>query len=1090
MGVPGLPGAAGLTGTQGLQGIPGLTIPGEDGEPGETGPPGASGLPGATGATGSAGNSGPPGEVGDDGEAGIPGPQGLSGLPGVPGLGIPGDDGEQGESGPPGRDGTSGSGSNLTVQDEGSALTQRSILNVISAIAQAGDAPASTRTDLYVHARHYDAIVDSNQATLLESSSADVASIAYSPAVTLAVNIPAANAAYPSVVTLTVNIPTADTDYGGGITVNDDGGNLAVGETALTVSDGTNVEVNDILIIEAEKLKVTAKAVNDLTVIRAVAGTIDVVHVNGVAVRQSGTSFVYTSAGDDVEVNDILLIDNEKMKATLEDTVNNILTVVRGVAATGPATHAAAASVLQSGTSFVYLSAGDPVTVNDTVKIDSEKMNVTLEDTANDILTVDRGYSGSVAATHAAAAAVQNVVAATTTTLTRTGAAWIVDQWEHYRLVITSGSVIGQSRQITSNTSDTLTFPTLTGLNAAPSYEIIPDTNCFRRLRDAIASAARSIFYRTGVDTGTVNWLGSDALAELVGDSSNKTAISFTLSVDKSDVALFNLGFIAGSQLIFSPSGTTIQRVLVRDCTFDTLSATAVLVVGTLVKSQFFGCLFKSLIGAAFVADLITPGTVNGVALIACTFDECVTAPKLIDTSISPGNVLAVVSCLFNACTNGANLIDTGGGAEQIFTANRFIGTATGPTTMLNNTGGRCQIVGNFVRSAGAETTLFNLASDNSVNGNLVLLGDKAAGTHTAFNVQARNNFAANFVIGPVSKSGTATGRMITLGSRGNIVSTNSFFSLANSITGAYQVINIASAGRNWIITGNTFVSTGAPAGLTGIVAGSTRGALDGNIWESGASGDTPGSWQPISAVSGFTNVGLNNIGLNIVREEVIRDIVEHWEGTAYLPAAVANLISNYAWTQVSTGVGSGVATLAGAGRSAIQLTAGAAVNANALIDLRPANITESPTLGTTKILTETFIIRMNQTTNARVWLGFWDAATVGNTNPANFIGFFLDTAVSANWQLLRVVAAGAPALTSTGIAVDTNFHVFTLRRPENTGTGFVELWIDNARVVNFTVVAASVPAVDLTIGMKVLAVAVDDVTMDIDLTSARVRVS
>lgn len=241
--------------------------------------------------------------------------------------------------------------------------------------------------------------------TIALTNDIPAADAAYASAITLTTNIPAANAAYAPTITLTVNIPSADAAYSPAVTINE-GGVFGSGDTTLTVNDATDVAVSDILLIESEKLLVTAKAAPNLTVVRGVGGTSAAAHADLTAVTQSGTSFAYTSNGDDVEVNDILLIESEKLLVTAEDTSNNILTVTRGVAGSSAAAHAAAVAVQQSGTSFVYTSAGTDADVNDVLLVDAELMLVTREDAAN-ILTVTRGVGGSTATVHAAAVAVQ-----------------------------------------------------------------------------------------------------------------------------------------------------------------------------------------------------------------------------------------------------------------------------------------------------------------------------------------------------------------------------------------------------------------------------------------------------------------------------------------------------------------------------------------------------------------------------------------------------------------------------------------------------------------------------------------------------------
>lgn len=248
------------------------------------------------------------------------------------------------------------------------------------------------------------------------------AAAAFPSAVTLLVNIPAVNTAYPSAVTLSVNIPTA-VDTGYGTTINED---LDSAETGVDVVSDASIEVNDIILIDLELMKVTAKAANVLTVIRGVAGSSAGTHTNGASILQSGFAFVYTSAADDVEVGDIILVDTEMMAVTLEDTANNILTVVRATAGSTAATHAAAAAVTQSATGLTYTSAGDNVEVSDIIVIDAELLKVTALDTVNNVLGVVRAMGGTAAAAHAAAAAVTQ--SGTVFVYTSTGDPIIVDK--------------------------------------------------------------------------------------------------------------------------------------------------------------------------------------------------------------------------------------------------------------------------------------------------------------------------------------------------------------------------------------------------------------------------------------------------------------------------------------------------------------------------------------------------------------------------------------------------------------------------------------------------------------------------------------
>ncbi len=70
------------------------------------------------------------------------------------------------------------------------------------------------------------------------------------------------------------------------------------------------------------------------------------------------TSVPYSSRGDPVIVNDAIVIDAERMKVSAVDTVNNVLTVVRGVDGSTPASHTAGADILASGNQRYYFADG------------------------------------------------------------------------------------------------------------------------------------------------------------------------------------------------------------------------------------------------------------------------------------------------------------------------------------------------------------------------------------------------------------------------------------------------------------------------------------------------------------------------------------------------------------------------------------------------------------------------------------------------------------------------------------------------------------------------------------------------------------
>ena len=77
--------------------------------------------------------------------------------------------------------------------------------------------------------------------------------------------------------------------YGGGAagaleTTINEGGTFSASDTTLTVTSGTGIATNDLILIDNEILKVTNVATNDLTVTRAQSGTDAATHANGATV--------------------------------------------------------------------------------------------------------------------------------------------------------------------------------------------------------------------------------------------------------------------------------------------------------------------------------------------------------------------------------------------------------------------------------------------------------------------------------------------------------------------------------------------------------------------------------------------------------------------------------------------------------------------------------------------------------------------------------------------------------------------------------------------------------------------------------------
>jgi hypothetical protein len=142
-------GSTGPTGPSGNNGDTGPTGPsGNNGDTGPTGPTGATGavstVPGPTGPTGAASTvPGPTGPTGLTGDTGPTGPTGAAST-------VAGPTGPTGPIGPTGPAGTGGGGSSLIIEDNGSALTSRSTLNLFG--FSVSDDSVNSETDIINYA--------------------------------------------------------------------------------------------------------------------------------------------------------------------------------------------------------------------------------------------------------------------------------------------------------------------------------------------------------------------------------------------------------------------------------------------------------------------------------------------------------------------------------------------------------------------------------------------------------------------------------------------------------------------------------------------------------------------------------------------------------------------------------------------------------------------------------------------------------------------------------------------------------------------------------------------------------------------------
>ncbi len=159
----------------------------------------------------------------------------------------------------------------------------------------------------------------------------------------------------------------------------------------------------------------------------------------------------WTSGSDPISVGDTIMIDSEQMHVTAitpgsgpGGSTKATLTVTRGYNSTTATTHANNASVVQpangatgaasitaTATSMLvqWTSGSDPITVGDTILIDSEQMHVTAVTavtTTSATLTVTRAYNGTTAATHSNGAAVSRYAAPSTVSATMSPGIYIM----------------------------------------------------------------------------------------------------------------------------------------------------------------------------------------------------------------------------------------------------------------------------------------------------------------------------------------------------------------------------------------------------------------------------------------------------------------------------------------------------------------------------------------------------------------------------------------------------------------------------------------------------------------------------------------
>jgi len=123
-------------------------------------------------------------------------------------------------------------------------------------------------------------------------------------------------------------------------------------EPAIDVTDGTQFVVGDIIVMDAEEMRVTAIATNTLTCYRGYNYTTKATHSNGIDIYRNS---VKVDDADDFELFDIIKIDDEYMYIyQIPDSTNNVLQVKRCWFGSTMATHTTATDIYIVDDDFFY----------------------------------------------------------------------------------------------------------------------------------------------------------------------------------------------------------------------------------------------------------------------------------------------------------------------------------------------------------------------------------------------------------------------------------------------------------------------------------------------------------------------------------------------------------------------------------------------------------------------------------------------------------------------------------------------------------------------------------------------------------------
>jgi hypothetical protein len=187
----------------------------------------------------------------------------------------------------------------------------------------------------------------------------------------------------------------ATTDPAGTLTAN-----IGSSDTALTVSDGSQVGVGNLLVIDSERILVQERA-NSST---------GQTNLSGVTTAERNDQVITVTNGAAVNLGEVLQIDGERLLIT--DVTGNSVTVIRAWDGTTLAAHSAATTLYASRTLTVSRGLGGTTAASHTSttavgrhQVPAMIRNLTLAESINSVLQEQSGYARMVGSPDMAIAA-------------------------------------------------------------------------------------------------------------------------------------------------------------------------------------------------------------------------------------------------------------------------------------------------------------------------------------------------------------------------------------------------------------------------------------------------------------------------------------------------------------------------------------------------------------------------------------------------------------------------------------------------------------------------------------------------------------